>query len=253
MEKILIKIFGIMSTVLSGDPATYDRYEFLKRKLLPGPYRTLDAGCGSGAFSFFAAKIGNEVIAISYDESNNKKAHRRAIILGFDKIQFITGDLRYIDKLKNSLGKFDQIICFETIEHVLNDQKLIKDLADILNPDDGLLLTTPYKYHKPYSRNEKLSTVENGGHVRWGYTFTEIEFMFNKFDLEVIEKEYLSGFFTQKIIYFENLINVTNSKIGWAITFPLRILQLLDYSFTKLIKYPFMCIGVFGKKTENKF
>jgi len=253
MDKILIKIFGMITTVLSGDPSTYDRYKFLKRRLLPGPYRTLDAGCGSGAFSFYAAKIGNEVMGISYDDSNNNIAQQRSIMLGLDRIIFITVDLRDIDKFNNILGKFDQIICFETIEHILNDQKLIKNISDILNPNGRLLLTTPFKYHKPYSRNDKLSDVENGGHVRWGYTFAEIEFMFNKFGIEVIEKEYFSGFFTQKLILLESLINLSNYKIGWAITFPLRILQLFDYSFTKLIKYPFMCIGVFGKKTDNNF
>ena len=74
---------------------------------------------------------------------------------------------------------------FETIEHLMNDQKLIDDLADRLNPGGTLLLTAPYKEHKPLW-GEKLSEAEDGGHVRWGYSHDDVRAIFERSGLEVV-------------------------------------------------------------------
>src|SRR5215472_12525885 len=48
----------------------------------------------------------------------------------------------------NVLGRFDQIMCLECIEHIPNDRKLVSDLASLLAPTGVLIISTPYKYHK---------------------------------------------------------------------------------------------------------
>src|SRR3989344_7486468 len=147
MENALVKLIGYYATILHGDVAVFDRYRWLKKHLLAGPLRTLDAGCGSGAFTMYAAKRGNEAIGISFDERNNEIAEERAKLLGINGVRFVTGDLRKLDELSCKLGLFDQIICFETIEHVLGDEKLVKDLSNLLKPGGTVLLTAPYKHY----------------------------------------------------------------------------------------------------------
>jgi SAM-dependent methyltransferase len=248
MSDILVKLIGWKATVLHGDPTTYDRWKWLRRHLSPGPLRTLEAGCGSGAFTMYAAEIGNHAIGISFNERNMQVAKTRSEILRLHDIQFIVGDLRELDKYSASLGKYDQIICFETIEHILNDRKLVNDLAFLLQPGGKILLTTPYKHYVPLYK-DKLSEYEDGGHVRWGYTFEEIRKLFDEAGIDVVTEEYISGFISQKIT---NLIRkmsmIMPHPIVWGISLPLRILGFLDIPLTNIISYPYLSVGVVGVK-----
>ena len=94
MNNLLVRLIGWKATVLHGDPSTYDRWKWLKTHLSPGPFRTLEAGCGSGAFTMYAAKIGNEATGISNDRRSNEVARVRANMLGISNINFIEIDLR---------------------------------------------------------------------------------------------------------------------------------------------------------------
>jgi len=252
MKNTLGKIIGYPATLIHGDTAVFDRWLWLRKNLKKGNLRTLDAGCGSGAFTMYAAKCGNETIGISFDEKNNKVAEKRAKILKIKNIRFVTGNLGNLDNISDKLGKFDQIICFETIEHILNDEKLVKDFADLLRPSGRLLLTAPYKnYYKCLLGDDKtrLSVIEDGGHVRWGYTHEEMEKIFNKAGLKMDKKEYASGIISQLLIalYRRLVINV-NHKIAWLTIFPLRLLVILDPLITNLFNLSHLSIAVVGLK-----
>src|SRR4051794_18810561 len=58
----LIRLLGWRAAVLQGDPFVVERWAWLRRHLRRGPRRTLDAGCGQGAFTFFAGTIGNRAL-----------------------------------------------------------------------------------------------------------------------------------------------------------------------------------------------
>src|SRR5947209_5766268 len=89
-----VKLFGYKASILLGNPATLDRFHWLQRHLLRGPVRTLDAGCGSGYFTFFASLSGNESLGISFDDRMTQTARARAKTLNINNIQFATEDLR---------------------------------------------------------------------------------------------------------------------------------------------------------------
>lgn len=250
MKNLLAKLLGWKITILHGDPTTYDRWVWLKRQLLPGRLRTLDAGCGSGSFTMFAARIGNDSTGISFDERNFQLANTRAKLFKIKNVKFILGDLRELSSYSNALGMFDQIICFETIEHILNDKKLITDLAGTLKLGGRLLLTTPYKYYKPLYM-DGISACEDGGHVRWGYTADELKDLFEASGLEIVVEDYVSGFFSQKITsLMRRLIQVMPYVFVWMLTMPLRTLQIFDAPFTKFIRYPFLSVCVVAVKRQ---
>ncbi len=248
-NNLLVKILGWKATVLHGDPSSFDRWIWLKRHLSPGPLRTLDAGCGSGAYTMYAARIGNEALGISCEERSTEVARERANILGITNVSFVTADLRHLDKKSNLIGKFNQIICFETIEHVLNDKKLLIDLSNILEIGGKLLLTAPYKNHKALLY-ESLSTSEDGGHVRWGYSYEEIRHLFQEAGLEMTTEEYVSGFITQKLMDLMRFLDRVHQKFAWVVTFPLRLLQIFDAPITRLLNYPYLSIGMIGIKKD---
>lgn len=249
MKNILIKIMGYPATIIHGDCAVLDRWRWLRKHLRSGSLRTLDAGCGSGSFTMYAAKRGSEAVGISFDERNNKVAAERARILGIPRISFIDGDLRELDKMFSALGKFDQIICCETIEHIVNDKKLIKDFSSLLRSGGRLLLTTPYKGYKLLWGDDRgLSIWEDGGHVRLGYTHEEMTSLLKECGFRIEAEEYITGFVSQQLINLQRILSSFNPMLAWVTVFPLRIFQFLDPLVSEIIKYPHLSIGVIAVK-----
>ena len=247
VNNALIRLIGWRASIVHGDPSVFDRWLWLRRHLQPGPLRTLDAGCGSGAFTMYAAMIGNESVGISYDERNNAVATSRARMLGIRKVRFCTIDLRDLDQYSESLGAFDQIICCETIEHILNDKKLLADLSGLLKPAGRLLLTTPFKHAIPLW-GDRVSECEDGSHVRRGYTHAEMRDLLGACGMEVRAEEYLSGCVSRHLVAATRTLSRVNPTIAWVATFPLRVFQVVDKNLTKAIRYPFMTIAIVAAK-----
>ncbi len=250
MSDALVSVLGWSATILHGDPTVFDRWLWLRRHLAPGSRRTLDAGCGNGAFTLYAARIGNQAIGISHDEVSARRAAARSSLLNLSDVSFLTGDLRQLDGMRNSLGTFDQVLCLETIEHILDDRKLARDLSAMLRPGGSLLLTTPYRDCPPL-RGDKLSRTEDGGHVRWGYTHAEMRALLADAGLQNVAEEYVSGFVSQKIANLMRAIGGLNQLAGWAATFPLRIAQAADRRFTDSFHKPYLSIAVVARKQSG--
>lgn len=247
MQNTLVKLLGWRGTVFRGDTLVFDRWKWLTQKIARGPVRTLDAGCGSGCFSFYAASQGNHVIGLDMEGPKLASAKIRGKALEFPHLEFRAQDLRELDRLVPQLGTFDQILSFEVIEHVMNDEKLVKDMASLLKPGGRLILTTPYKNHNPLI-GDKLSDHEDGGHVRWGYTFEELDALFRPHGLRLVEQDYITGYFSRTVTNVMRVASRVNRYMAWGVTFPLRALQSIDEPFTKMVNYPFCGIGVVAEK-----
>src|ERR1700690_3256997 len=144
MSDTLLKVFGWRSLLIHGDPCVLDRWLWLRAHIRRGPLRTFDAGSGNGAFSIYAALAGNEVVGASFSEREQGDARRRAELIGLTGVEFRILDLRELASHTESLGLFDQIICFETIEHLIDDEGLVRSLVGMLRPGGTLLLTAPH-------------------------------------------------------------------------------------------------------------
>ena len=243
----LVNLLGWRATILHGDPTVVDRWHWLRRHLRPGPLRTLDAGCGSGAFTMYAAMQGNRAVGIADNATDIETAERRAAMLGISGLEFTIGDLRRLDEYGEGLGQFDQVLLFECIEHIRDDAKLVADLAARLSPGGTILLTTPYRHHKPLF-GERVSEREDGGHVRYGYTHEDIAELFERSGLEVVETEYIGGVVAQKLASLQFALCRVDSHMAWAAVFPLRVARPLDRPLTRLMRYPELSVGVVGRK-----
>jgi SAM-dependent methyltransferase len=247
MSNTLVKLLGWKATVLHGDPCVYDRWRWLRRHLSPGPVRTLDVGCGSGAFTMYAAQIGNQCLGISFDDANNRKARERARMLGISGVEFFNADLRSLPQHGFELASFDQIICLETIEHIQEDAKFIEDVSRLLKPGGRLLLTTPFKHYRRLY-GDTLSDGTDGGHVRWGYTHEELRELMAPNGIDVVREEYICGFVAQQLTNMMRLIGKINFGFAWSAILPLRLFQSIDRPLTAVMHYPCLSVAVVGIK-----
>ncbi len=251
MRNLLVRLLGWRATLLHGDPCVYERWRWLRRHLRTGRLRTLDAGCGSGAFTLFAANAGNDAVGISFDARNNEVARERARILGLNAVRFIDADLRELDRLTPELEPFDQIICLETIEHIRDDATLLSNLTRLLRPNGTLLLTTPFRDYRRMVGDE-IEASETGGHVRWGYTHQEMERLFAESGLRVVSSEYVNGFVVQQLTNTMRIIGRLSWLLAWVVVLPLRPLRVLDRPLTTLLRYPYLNIAVVGVRTSGE-
>jgi SAM-dependent methyltransferase len=246
----LIRLIGWRAAVLHADPLTFDRWLWLRRHLRGGAIRTLDAGCGSGPFTFYAAALGNEAVGISFDERNNQVARSRAMMIHQPRATFITADLRDLDKLRGELGQFDQIICLETIEHILDDAGLVRNLAALLREGGRLLLTTPFKDH-PGRLGDRLSETEDGGHVRHGYTLAELRKLLGGVGLEIAWEGYVGAVTTQLITHVHRRFCGFNWFVAWLVILPLRISRVLEPMISRLTAQPLYSVAVVAEKRRS--
>lgn len=246
VSDLVVRALGWWALLIHGDPCVLDRWLWLRRYLRAGHARTFDAGCGNGAFSLYAARIGNEVVAASFSSEEHEGARRRAEVLGVTGIEFRVIDLRELNDHRASLGTFDQIICCETIEHLTDDQGLVTSLASLLKPQGRLLLTTPFDQHRPlYSEERDPSPVEDGSHVRYGYSQERLRQLVENAGLDVASEAFVSGVVSQKLT---DLMRSLTARVGrlaaWAIILPLRPLVVVDAPLTRLLRYPYLCVSL---------
>lgn len=131
-----------------------------------GPRRFLDAGCGNGYLSYLAWRSGATVDAVSFELDSIEKArqfHAGPVATG--RLNFLCRNLYDLDY---SAETFDEIICYETLEHLMRDQEMVCRFSRWLRPGGALHLCAPNK-HDPHHAGAVPSRTEDGWHVRQGY------------------------------------------------------------------------------------
>lgn len=216
------------------DVATRKRMRFA-RYFRSGQILTLDAGCGNGAFSFAAFRRGNRVLAIDNDGEKVRRCREFRDFLKVDpgRCQFREFDIYKVASFGDAV--FDQIICFETLEHLERDQEVIDAFAKVLKQGGVLHLCTPTLLRRPYF-GERISEVEDGGHVRLGYTAARLVEMLAKCGLEMVRTDRAVGFGSQRLLNLLNWasqVSFRDTTLGEAVCALLLIcgypLTLLDY------------------------
>jgi len=242
-KALLVKIAGFPATLIQGDPLVLDRWIWL-RKRLPNPrgrQNLLDVGCGSGAFTIGAALLGYQALGLSWDERNQRVAEERAALCGASRAKFEVWDVRKLGKRADLKSSFDVVVCFENIEHIMDDRKLVKDMAAMLRPGGRLLLTTPHLHYRAISASDNgpFSRVEDGGHVRRGYSQAMLEALCAHAKLRPKAFSSCGGFLSQKITFFLRTFSKIRPLFGWACVLPLRILPpIVDGIISSLSGWP---------------
>jgi SAM-dependent methyltransferase len=243
----LVRLVGFPATLIHGDPLVLDRWFWLKARLPKTRNNEclLDVGCGAGAFSIGATLRGYRALGLSWDERNQLVAKERATYCNASSAQFEVLDIRELDHSADLVGGFDVVICLETIEHVVEDLKLMRAMARCMKPGGRLLLTTPHLLYTAISPGDMgpFSTVEDGGHVRRGYSRAMLEELCEHSGLRVERISYCSGYSSQKVAALMRRLSAINVLLAWSLILPLRALPpLLDPIITVLLGWPYFSI-----------
>jgi len=115
------------------------RMEYITNQVTLEDMEILDIGCGGGILAEELSKKGANVTGIDASEKTIEiaKQHSQENNL---KINYECSTLE--NHLKKSKKKYDSIICFELIEHVPDQLKLINDISKVSKKGSKLFLST---------------------------------------------------------------------------------------------------------------
>ena len=169
LARKLIDYNHLRYLALPGTDIFTRRRTSIERNWKRGKRKVLDAGFGNGWFSYQAYLSGASVTALANQSDLIVKA--RALYNGYlgipeDRLRFLEMNLYEVDKIDD---RFDEIICYETLEHISDDRRICAMFYRRLKPDGVLHLCCPNAEHPRWQR-EELDRSERGGHVRNGYT-----------------------------------------------------------------------------------
>ncbi len=215
----LLKLFVKWLFFPGLDLHTRCRYRFLPRFFTRGAIKTLDAGCGNGALSYAAYKLGNRVLGVTKNPAEVRKAQTLFSTLGIehDGLSFSECDLYDLPQLNR---RFDQIICSETLEHITNHELVIRHFYDLLNDSGILHLCCPYALHPEHNLG-RVSAPEDGGHVRDGYTAESYRALLFPAGFEIVKVVGLGSPFLVKL---DKLVRAMDHRFGHAFALPVFLL-----------------------------
>ena len=115
------------------------RLNYIQSQLDINNLNILDIGCGGGILAEALTEKGAKVTGLDASKKTIQIAKDHAKEKDF-KIKYLNKSLD--EYLKTSKSKFDVVICFELIEHVPDQIKLIQDISSICNKDAKVFFST---------------------------------------------------------------------------------------------------------------
>jgi SAM-dependent methyltransferase len=165
--------------------------------------KVLDVGCGVGTLCLYLASKGAKTKGVDVSERAITIAKHAAKTLQLKNVEFVK------KQLWSGKADFDLVICSEVIEHVEDDQRLLKDIKDKLKKRGRLLLTTPSKNNFLYRVGYYKKFDQEVGHLR-RYTPEILRALFEKAGLKITRIQQKEGI-------LRNILFTT--KLGFLIRF----------------------------------
>jgi len=198
LDSFLMACFGTPYSRLTRGAFIHERCSFLVDCVLSdgrSNLTILDVGCGAGlALQYFDWFCGKQVsYYMGIDFAAGKAQYR------FARLNTPHG-FRTLDLDRDwQLGAFDVVICTEVIEHIIDDARLFAKLAEHVAVDGTLIVTSPStsfvkRLGTMIPGIDKVSPIQDGGHVRVGYDLPRFEELARTNGLKVVRHAWLHPF-----------------------------------------------------------
>jgi glycosyltransferase involved in cell wall biosynthesis/SAM-dependent methyltransferase len=133
---------------------------------LPAGARMLDVGCGSGWLSEYFARLGYDVTGIDISDDLIGMARERVASVPYHldhesaiSCRFITHDIETAPLAKELGAKFDAIICYDSLHHLLDERAVFRHLAAMLDVGGLLFILEGHKPAAGSATEDELSAV----------------------------------------------------------------------------------------------
>ena len=155
----------------------------------PEPRTVLDAGGGEGAFAYWLARKFPEwrIVVADNEAATLERGDRIKAALGLANLEVRRSDLRDPGDEK----AYDLVLCTDVLEHIQEDDLVVKHLALSLKPGGVVIITSPsvpQPRHLPFVRwRERRIGFQPSdyGHVRDGYSERQLARLLEGAGLEV--------------------------------------------------------------------
>src|SRR6267142_1789546 len=136
-------------------------YEHLHRYAYAAAFakgkRVLDLASSEGYGSKILAGTASSVVGVDIDENTVRHAAEK---YSSQNVQFIPGSITAVPISEDH--SFDVIVCFEAIEHIEDQERLLNEVTRLLKPEGLFIVSTPNKaeYHHEGEENNPFHVKE---------------------------------------------------------------------------------------------
>lgn len=153
------------------------------------PIQTLDCGCGNAYFAHQAIRRHSRCLGITIHPWEKYNCEQMRSFLNIDEelevqvtnLETLSGDPRHH-------GRFDQVLLLDVIEHILDAPAALRQIH-ALTAEDGLVyITTPNRDWQGNADRIRVTRIEDGWHVRNGFTFEQLETLLEEAGFEPVDR-----------------------------------------------------------------
>ncbi len=196
-----------------------------------GPQQILDAGSGFGQYVYFLATRNKnwQVKGVDVKEEQIEDCNNFFQKIGRNNAAFAVADLTKFDEKE----KYDLVLCVDVMEHIEEDELVLRNFYNALKPGGMLLISTPSDqggsdvHHHDHEHDGTHSFIDE--HVRDGYGIDEIS-----------EKMKRAGFSETEVHYQYG----PPGKLSWKLSMKFPII-MLNTSYIFFILLPFYYLLTF--------
>jgi len=152
----------------------------------------LDLGCGVGYYCEFLSSFGAKVFGADIDQKSSYAAQQFC-----PEVVFSICNATQLSFKENS---FSKVICSEVLEHIEDDNKVMKQIYRITKPGGLVLITVPCFEGVFGSFIKDIAHKDTQGfekHFRKGYSFRSIKDLSERNGFRLIRYAYTLTFFTE--------------------------------------------------------
>ncbi len=195
------------------------------------PLTVLDAGSGFGQYDYYMARRHKDWQIKGVDVKPEQIADCNAFFhkIGLENTSFAEADLTAFSEKET----YDLILCVDVMEHIEEDEKVLRNFCQALKKDGMLLISTPSDqggsdvHHHDHEAGDEHSFIDE--HVRDGYGIQEIT-----------DKMKNAGFSKTEVYYQYG----PTGNLGWKLSMKYPII-LLNVSYLFFIILPFYYLLTF--------
>jgi len=198
---------------------------FLMDEIAPGAV-IFDIGAFDGNLSYLLSKRIPKLNITVIDK--NKSGVKKAKALGLNAVYGSALDVPLQSK------SADIVLCLDILEHIREDNIVVREISRLLKSDGKYLLTTPMAQgiSFPFLNKEKNLAINSGwGHIRLGYTIRDLCQLLNENRLQI---QKTSGYFNTLSRFVYRLAFISR------VAYPFRSI----FSTTAFMVEPYLKHGV---------